>query len=41
MGLSLADTLLIKQIKRLLEENNRLLKEQNRLISEGKDKGFY
>jgi len=28
MGLSIADVLLIKQIKKLLEENNRLQKEQ-------------
>ena len=41
MGLSIADALIIRQIKKLLEENNRLLKEQTMLISEGKGKGFY
>ncbi len=32
MGLSIADVLIIKQIKGLLEENNRLLNEQNKLL---------
>lgn len=34
MGLSLADILLIKKIKELLEENNRLQKEQLKAIEE-------
>ena len=34
MGLSVADILLIKKIKELLEENNRLQKEQLKAIEE-------
>ena len=32
MGLSVADLLLIKRIKELIEENNRLQKEQIELL---------